>query len=97
MRRGGDLFMSGNQLELSALKRAWIDDAEKQFLETFSWGGRTFSADDLRFYVNEPPHPNWVGCLMARLRNMNKIREIGRVKSSRPEANGRKISFWEVV
>ena len=83
-------------LKLDELKRAWIDDAESKFnARAFSLG--TFTTDDLRHYIDEPPTPNWIGCLAARLRNCGRIREIGRVKSTRPERNGAKVSLWQVV
>ena len=85
-----------NQLELSEIKRVWIDDAHARFMaRLFSIG--TFSADDLRHYVEPPPEPNWIGCLMARLRNEGRIREVGRVRSNRPERNGAKISLWQTL
>jgi hypothetical protein len=89
--------MSGQQLDLSELKRVWIDDAAKTLDHTLLARGNEITVEDVRRLVLEPPHTNWYGCLMARLKNSSRIREIGRVRSSRPEANGRKISLWEVV
>ena len=85
-----------NQLELSELKRAWIDDAlDKVNARAFSIGN--FTADDLRQYIGEPPHPNWTGCFIASLRCSGRIREVGRVRSNRPERNGAKIGLYEAV
>lgn len=86
---------SAQQLELAELKRAWIDEAEATFDRIKGTLGR-FTADRLHAVLTAPPHENWIGCLVARLRNTGKIRECGRVKSTRPERNGAKISVWEV-
>ena len=84
------------QLELAQLKRAWIDNALKAFdSRAFCIG--TFTADDLRAYIGEPPHPNWTGCFVAALRSRGRIKEVGRVKSTRPKRNGAKIGLYEVV
>lgn len=86
--------MSGTQLELSELKRAWIDDVAEKIA---ALNGLKFSSDDIHKYAAQPDHPNWFGCLIAKLRCTGKIREIGRVKSARPERNGAKISLWIVT
>ena len=84
------------QLELATLKRDWIDQSAAAFAaRSFSIG--TFTADDLRHYIEPPPEPNWIGCLMARLRNEGLIKEVGRVRSTRPERNGAKVSLWAVT
>ena len=83
-----------NQLELSEMKRAWIDTSIDRF---FAMGFRQFSADDLHKILDAPPHDNWFGCMMASLRCRGKIREVGRVKSTRPERNGAKITLWETT
>jgi hypothetical protein len=86
------------QLELSELKRDWIDDAEKDFFNNRSILPAQFTSEHvLSMSLISPPHPNWVGCLMARLRNTGRIREVGRVRSSRPERNGAKITLWAIV
>ncbi len=87
-------FMSGQQLELSELKRAWIDDSFQKF-NARDIG--QFSVEELRLFLSEPPHENWWGCLVAKLRCTGKIKEIGRVKSTRTERNGAKITLWKVV
>ena len=85
-----------DQLELSELKRDWIDESALHF-ECFMERDQKFSADDLHRWLDAPPHDGWWGCLMSKLRCSGKIREVGRVRSTRPERNGAKISLWEVV
>jgi len=84
------------QLELSGLRREWIEDAAPRVVTLLPSLG-TFTADDLRGRIPEPPQPNWFGCLIARLRNTGLIQEAGRVKSTRPERNGAKISAWRAA
>jgi hypothetical protein len=82
-------------LQLDELKRNWIDDAIAKF-NAVKWRG-AFTADDLHRYLPPPTHDGWWGCLVAKLRKAGRIREIGRVKSSRPERNGAKITLWQTV
>jgi hypothetical protein len=84
------------QLELAALKRDWIDDVSPRIAAMLPALG-TFTADDLRGKIPEPPQPNWIGCLMARLRNTGLIQEAGRVRSTRRNRNGAKISAWRAA
>ena len=84
------------QLELSELKRVWIDDAANAIIFCRIPGVR-FSVETLHKHLDEPPHPNWWGCLVAKLRCSGKIKEVGRIKSTRPERNGAKIGLYEVV
>lgn len=82
-----------NQLELSEIKRAWIDDSALHF-DCFMEQGEKFTADDLHKWLDAPPHDGWWGCLVAKLRCAGKIQEAGRVKSKRPERNGAKVTLW---
>jgi len=86
-----------HQLELADLKRDWIDGAADLLSRTLLARGNQITAETIRKYVVAPPHENWFGCLVAKLRCTGKIKEVGRVKSSRPERNGAKITLWEVV
>ena len=88
--------MSQLQLELAALRRDWIDENAPRIVALLPTLG-TFTADDLRGKIPDPPQPNWFGCLIARLRNTGLIQEAGRVKSTRPERNGAKISAWRAA
>ena len=85
-----------HQLELTTIKRQWIDDAASQFaLMAHKLGAFTF--DELHNLLPQPEHKNHWGCLAAFLRNKGFIRRINAVPSKRPEANGRLISVWQVV
>jgi hypothetical protein len=85
-----------HQLELSEMKRAWIDEALTAFnARAFSIG--TFCADELHQYLPPPDHDGWWGCFVAKLRCAGRIKEVGRVKSTRPERNGAKVTLWQVV
>ncbi len=91
--------MPALQLELSTLKRDWIESAARVFsrmllLEEIP---KSFTTDLLHESLEAPLDPNWMGCLMAKLRNQGRVRVIGRVTSKRKEANGRKINVWEAV
>ena len=83
------------QLELAGLKRVWIDDAVISFARFYP--GHRFTADELHSTLPTPDHDGWWGCLVAKLRCNGRIREIGRVKSTRPERNGAKITLWETL
>ena len=84
------------QLQLDTLKRDWIDSAVESFnARAFSIG--TFTADDLHHYLPPPEHDGWWGCLVAKLRCSGRIKEVGRVKSMRPERNGAKITLWQTI
>ena len=85
-----------HQLELTAIKRAWLDEAVAAF-ESRSFSIGTFTADDLHQYLPKPDHDGWWGCLVAKLRCASRIREVGRVRSARPERNGAKITLWQNV
>lgn len=88
--------MNANQLELAELKRAWIDQAVIDFNSAYSSGER-FTAENIHAMTTKAPHPNFYGCLIARLRRTGKIKEVGRVRSNRVERNGAKQSLWETI
>lgn len=85
------------ELCLNEIKRAWIDDAINLLEHTLLARGNQVTAEDMRLRVTPPPHPNWIGCMVAKLRCSGRIKEVGRVKSNRPERNGAKITLWETV
>jgi hypothetical protein len=84
------------QLELKAIKRAWLDDAAWQIDALLPKLGR-FSTDDIHPLLPKPEHENWYGILMAQLKNKGLIRRVDATASKRPEANGRLISVWEAT
>lgn len=88
--------MTQPMLPLDQLKRAWIDNAVRYF-DNFMPKGETFTVELFYPALDAPPHPNHYGALMATLRTTGRIKEVGRVKSTRPERNGAKISLWQVI
>ncbi len=79
------------------MRRAWIDDALDLLSRTVLARGNEITAETIRKHLKPPPHENWIGCLFAKMKNTGRIREIGRVKSTRPERNKAKITLWEVI
>ena len=88
--------MTPHQLELSSVKRDWIEEATETFL-AFRHSLRDFTTDDIRPLLPEPENVNWVGILMAKLKNKGLVRRVSARPSERPEANGRLVSVWEAV
>lgn len=85
-----------HQLELTTIKRQWIDDAASQFALIKSRLGQ-FDFDEMHKLLPEPEQPCWWGIFSAQLAKAGIIRRVGARASKRPEANGRLISVWEVV
>ena len=82
--------------QLHLIDHVWIDNYGPGALAAMS--GRTFTSDDVREVIAEKPANNALyGVLFAKWRCAGKIEEVGRVRSKRPEANGRKISAWRIV
>ena len=84
------------QLELSEMRRDWIDLYAPTVVALLPALG-DFTADDLRGKIPDPPHPNWFGSLIARLRKLKLVVEVGRVRSTRSKRNGAKISAWRAA
>lgn len=81
------------------LSRQWIDDAEVDVIDWICFTGRKqFTSDDIRQVVGQPPQPNWMGSLIAKLRADGYIKpaNCAPVRSTRHQANGRKVAVWEV-
>jgi hypothetical protein len=88
-----------HQLELSDLKRDWIERTVAEVLGLAEAGKlvEVWSTDDLHALVAEAPYEvNWWGCLAAKMRNKGLIIRTGSIPSKRPEANGRWIATWKV-
>jgi len=83
------------QLELTTLTRPWIEDVKANFWKLANRG--QISADDVHEVFGEPPHNSQFGGLFAKLKQAGMIREVGRVRSKRPERNGAKVSLWKIV
>lgn len=73
----------------------WWAEAERVVLALVD-AGHQVSADDLRQkYPAEPSASGAaIGALFARLARQGRIREVGMVKSRRPEARHRRIILW---
>jgi len=84
------------QLELSGLKREWIDDCESR-VAIIGYALGQFTADDLHGRIPKPEHHNWYGVLLAKLKNVGVVRRVGYRPSERQQANGRVVAVWEVV
>ena len=84
-----------HQLELSEMRRDWIYDAVRLFPSIGIT--KPFTTDQLHNFFTRPPHDNYWGSLMARLKKQNYIRKIGYKVSDRPSANSRPVSLWEVI
>lgn len=85
------------QLELSSLKRDWIDRNISRVLDA-ARGLPSFEAYDLRdAYTNPPACSNWVGIMFARLRKSRLIQEVGFAPSKNKASNGARVILWRLV
>lgn len=82
------------QLELSTVRRSWIESAKPVVLERMR--GRTFCADDLHEILPEPECCHWFGILTAALSSSKAIRRVGSKPSERAEANGRWVGIYQL-
>jgi hypothetical protein len=73
----------------------WWSEAERIVLALVT-AGRTVSSDDLHLrYPHEPSATGAAfGGLFSRLSQAGKIREVGMIRSVRPEARRRRIIQW---
>ena len=87
--------MTQPTLKLDEMKRKWIDDA----VAIFPSIGITkhFTTDELHNLFTAPPHPNHWGSLMASLKKRGWVVKAGYRVSTRPSANCRPVSLWEIV
>jgi len=73
----------------------WWSEAERIVLALIA-AGHTVSSDDL--HLRYPDEPSATGAafggLFSRLSQAGKIREVGMIKSTRPEARRRRIIAW---
>lgn len=85
------------RLRVAKLSRDWIDLVFDAACHAAQHLGE-FTTDDLHLALNTAPkHPNWWGSLTAKMQAAGVIVEAGRVRSRRPEANGRKVTLWRAV
>lgn len=82
-------------LQISEQKRDWIDAVYPGVLSAL-WNMGEFTTDNLHARVfREPDSPAWWGSLMAKLKADGHIEYVRHQPSTRPEANGRKVSVWK--
>lgn len=84
------------QLELAGLKRDWIEDVAPR-VAVLAPGLGEFTADDLHAKLPPPQEFNWWGVLLAKLKRLGVIADVGARPSRRPCANGRKITVWSAT
>jgi hypothetical protein len=74
----------------------WLGVEAERVVLALVDSGHAVSADDLRDrYPHEPSASGAaIGALFARLARAGRIREVGMVRSRRPEARGRRIVLW---
>ena len=84
------------RLCVKEMRRTWIEENLPTAIFVCHRKGK-LTSEDLRAALPPPPHPNWIGSLMAHLVEGRVIREIGRVRSKLASANGRKITLWEAA
>ncbi len=78
----------------------WWKSRVRQAIEVLIESGEEFTSDDVfgdRFGIEQPSsraEKNHVGSIFAHLSLSGRVREVRRIRSTRPEANGRKIIVW---
>lgn len=81
------------QLELSSLKRDWIEENIAPAM-ALARTMPTFSTDQLHPVLTSPQHQNWYGVLMSCLKRRGLIQRVGYAPSTRPASNSRVIAVW---
>lgn len=71
----------------------WVKAAREAVL-VFCRADVAFTADEVRMLAGDPPVPNALGALLNDCVKSHLIRELGTVRSRRPEAHGRKVTKW---
>lgn len=69
-------------------------EAANAVLLRFVAEGRSFTTDEIRSVVGDPPAANAMGMLVAYARKRGLIRSAGRATSVRASARGRTIELW---
>jgi hypothetical protein len=81
-----------HQLELSTIKRAWLDDATMRF-KTLCLP-ETWTSDELHKMLPMPDSVAWWGILLAKLKNCGVVECVGYRPSARKERNGGVVRVW---
>jgi hypothetical protein len=83
-----------HQLELSGLRRDWIEAAVEDWPIIVRSLPPLWTTDDLHQHLGDAEEPNWYGVLCASLKAKGLIARVGYRPSQRPEANGRVVAVW---
>jgi hypothetical protein len=87
--------MKSIQTDLKLIDRDWIESKMPVFQSWLNEWGTAFTSDDLHTVLGDPPHPNWLGVLLAKAKNLDLIEKIGWRESERKAANGRVVRLWQ--
>lgn len=71
----------------------WAADAHAWMLR-WAASGLTFTAEDMRRSLREPPNPNQAGAAFRAACAAKLIRPVGFVESTTPSRNGAVIRVW---
>lgn len=71
----------------------WKADA-RDWIKTWAAFDLPITADDTRFSLREPPHPNMVGAAFRAACSAKIIRPIGYTESKSPSRHGAVIRVW---
>lgn len=82
-----------HQLELSTLKRSWVESAIPVVMDHIK-DELPFVSDSLHGILPEPEENNWFGLLIAQMKRRGLIERTGYMASERPERNGAVIAIW---
>ncbi len=83
-------------LDLTTVKRKWLDDALAFLPPMIPFMGR-FTSDDLHIILPKPDHQNYYGVLCTQLKRAGLIKPVGFKTSTRKERNGGTVRVWEAA
>ena len=86
--------MISNQLELTSIKRDWVEQSIPR-VEMF-FDGKEFTSDDLHRILDAPDHANYFGVLIATMKKRGLIKEVGYEVSTQPERNKARVLKWRM-
>lgn len=69
-------------------------DAADAVINALAAGGREFSAEDLRAWVGDPPHPNALGARFMAAIKSRRIQRVGWKHATRAEAHARALAVY---
>ena len=77
----------------------WLSSRIRQAIAQLCREGQPFTSDEVfeRFGIEQPEtraEKNHVGSIIAHAARIGQIREVGRRRSTRAAANGRKVIVW---